>query len=205
MDDWKLDVVVAGSQKAFMLPPGLAFAALSEKAWRFVEKSTLPRFYFDFRKELKNLLKNQNAYTPAISLVIGLAKSLQMIRREGLEKIFARHARLAKATREALSALGLQLYAPKAFSDAVTAVLAPSGIDAQEIVKILREEHNLTVAGGQDRAKGKIFRIAHMGFVGSFDILAAIAALEATLKKLGHPVELGKGLRAAMEVLSGNR
>jgi len=196
---------VAGSQKALMLPPGLAFAALSEKAWRFVEKSTLPRFYFDFRKELNNLLKNQNAYTPAISLVVGLAKSLQIIRREGLEKIFARHSRLAKATREALSALGLQLYAPKAFSDAVTAVLAPPGVDAQKIVKILREKHNLTVAGGQDQAKGKIFRISHMGFVDSFDILAAIAALEATLKELGHPVELGKGLKAAMEVLNGNR
>jgi aspartate aminotransferase-like enzyme len=201
MDEWKLDVVVAGSQKALMLPPGLAFAALSEKAWRFVEKSTLPRFYFDFRKELKSLQKNQNAYTPAISLVIGLAKSLQLIRREGLEKIFARHARLARATREALNALGLQLYAPKAFSDAVTAVVAPSEIDAQKVVKILREKHNLTVAGGQDRARGKVFRVAHMGFVDSFDILAAIAALEATLKELGHPV----GIKRPKAKIKGQR
>ena len=205
MDEWKLDVVVAGSQKAIMLPPGLAFAALSDKAWRFVEKSTLPRFYFDFKKELKNLVKNQNAYTPAISLIVGLAQSLKMIRQEGLEKIFVRHARLAKATREAMKALGLQLYAPKAFSDAVTAVLAPPGVDGQKIVKILREKHNLTIAGGQDQAKGKIFRMAHMGYVDSFDILAAIAALEMTLKELGHPVDSGKGLKAAMEALSGNK
>jgi len=201
MDQWHLDVVVDGSQKALMLPPGLAFAALSDKAWRFVEKSTLPRFYFDFKKELKNLVKNQNAYTPATSLITGLAQSLRMIQQEGLEKIFARHAQLAKATRAAINALGLQLYAPKAYSDALTAVLAPPGIDSQKIVKILREKHNLTIAGGQDQARGKIFRMAHMGYVDSFDILAAIAALEMTLKELGYPVESGKGLKAAMEVL----
>ncbi|MCX5916209.1 MAG: alanine--glyoxylate aminotransferase family protein [Deltaproteobacteria bacterium] len=202
MDGWKLDVVICGSQKALMLPPGLAFAALSDKAWQFVERSTLPRFYFDFKKELKNLTQNQSAYTPAISLVVGLAESLKLIRKEGLENILARHARLAKATRAAMGALGLQLYAPRAYSDAVTAVLAPRGIDGQKVVKILREKHNLTIAGGQDRAKGKIFRLAHMGYIDPSDIIAGIAAVEMTLKELGYQFELGAGIKAAMEVLS---
>ena len=205
MDEWKLDIVVAGSQKAFMLPPGLSFAALSDKAWEFVGKSTLPKFYFDFKKELKNLMQNQSAYTPAVSLVMGLAKSLQRIRKEGLENIFARHARLARATREAMLALGLKLYAPQAYSDAVTAVVAPPGVDGQKVVKVLRDKHNLTIAGGQDQAKGKIFRIAHMGYVDKFDVIMAVAAVEMTLKELGYAVETGKGVRAAMEVLTKDR
>jgi aspartate aminotransferase-like enzyme len=201
MDEWKLDVVICGSQKALMLPPGLAFAALSDKAWQFVGRSTLPRFYFDFKKELKNLTQNQSAYTPAISLVAGLAESLRLIRREGLENILARHARLAKATRAAMTAMGLRLYAPGAHSDAVTAVLAPPGIDGQKVVKILREKHNLTIAGGQDRARGKIFRLAHMGYVDASDIIAGIAAVEMTLRALGHKFEPGAGVKAAMEIL----
>jgi aspartate aminotransferase-like enzyme len=200
MDEWKLDVVICGSQKALMLPPGLAFAALSDKAWEFVERSTLPRFYFDFKKELKNLTRNQSAYTPAISLVVGLAESLRLIRREGLENILARHARLAKATRSAMTAMGLRLYAPGARSDAVTAVLAPGGIDGQKVVKILREKHSLTIAGGQDRAKGKIFRLAHMGYVDPSDIIAGIAAVELTLRELGYKFELGAGVKAAMDI-----
>ncbi len=202
MDEWKLDIVVAGSQKALMLPPGLAFAAVSDKAWGFVEKSTLPKFYFDFKKELKNITQNQSAYTPAISLVVGLAESLRRIRAEGLEKIFARHALLAKATRGGMKALGLALYAPGAYSNAVTAVVAPPGVDGQKVVKILREKHHLTIAGGQDQAKGKIFRIAHMGFIDRADIIMAIGAVEMTLKELGHSVEFGKGVRAALEVFA---
>jgi aspartate aminotransferase-like enzyme len=166
-----------------------------------VERSTLPRFYFDFQKELKNLTRNQSAYTPAISLVVGLAESLRLIRREGLPSILARHARLAKATRAAMAALGLRLYAPEAYSDAVTAVLAPPGIDAQKVVKVLREKHSLTIAGGQDQAKGKIFRLAHMGYIGQDDLLAGIAAVELTLKELGYDFEMGKGVGAAMEIL----
>ncbi len=202
MDEWKIDIVVAGSQKALMLPPGLAFAAVSDKAWGFVEKATLPRFYFDFKKELKNITQNQSAYTPAVSLVVGLAESLRMIRKEGLPNIFARHALLAKATREAMQALGLSLYAPRAYSDAVTAVVAPPGVDGQKVVKILRDKHRLTIAGGQDQAKGKIFRIAHLGFVDRSDIIMGIAAVELTLKELGYPVQLGKGLQAALEVFA---
>lgn len=202
MDEWKLDIVVAGSQKALMLPPGLAFAALSDKAWRLVETSTLPKFYFDFKRELKNLTKNQSAYTPAISLVVGLCEALRRIRAEGLEKIFARHALLAQATRSAMQALGLSLFAPQAYSNAVTAVLAPPGIDGEKIVRILREKHHLTIAGGQDQAKGKVFRIAHMGYIDSTDILMAVGAIELTLKELGYPLELGRGVRAALEVFA---
>jgi aspartate aminotransferase-like enzyme len=124
-----------------------------------------------------------------------------LIHKEGLENILARHARLAKATRAAMGALGLQLYAPRAYSDAVTAVLAPPGIDGQKVVKILREKHSLTIAGGQDRAKGKIFRLAHMGYIDQSDIIAGIAAVEMTLKELGYQFELGAGAKAAMEVL----
>jgi serine---pyruvate transaminase len=202
MDDWKLDIVVTGSQKALMLPPGLAFAALSDKAWAFVEKSTLPKFYFDFKKERKNLTKNQNAYTPAISLIMGLAVSLRKIKDEGLENVFARHAILAKATRQAMKALGLGLYAPHAPSNAVTAVMAPPGIDGQKVVQILREKHHLTIAGGQDQAKGKIFRLAHLGYVDRSDVIMAVSAVEMTLQELGYPFELGIGVRAAMEVFS---
>ncbi len=205
MDEWKLDLVVAGSQKAIMLPPGLSFAALSDKAWEFAGKSTLPKYYFDFKKELKNLVKNQNAYTPAVSMIMGLAESLQGIRKEGLKNIFARHAQLARATREAMLALGLKLYAPRAYSDAVTAVLAPPGVDGEKVVKGLRDRHNLTIAGGQDQAKGKIFRIAHMGYVDKFDVIMAVAAVEMTLQELGYAVETGKGVRAAMEVLIKER
>ena len=205
MDEWKLDVVVAGSQKAIMLPPGLAFAALSDKAWEFVGKSTLPKFYFDFKKEMKNLTQNQSAYTPAVTLVMGLAESLKKITEEGLENIFARHARLARAMREAMLALGLKLYAPKAYSNALTAVVAPPGVDGQKVVKILRDKHNLTIAGGQDQAKGKIFRIAHLGYVDKFDIIMAVGAVEMTLNELGYAMQLGKGVRAAMKVIIKDR
>jgi aspartate aminotransferase-like enzyme len=135
-------------------------------------------------------------------MVMGLAESLRWIRKEGLKNIFARHAQLARATREAMFALGLKLYAPRACSDAVTAVLAPPGVDSERVVKVLRDRHNLTIAGGQDQAKGKIFRIAHMGYVDKFDVIMAVAAVEMTLKELGHAVEIGKGVRAAMEVLA---
>jgi aspartate aminotransferase-like enzyme len=127
---------------------------------------------------------------------------LQLIRKEGLENIFARHARLARATRAAMTALGLQLYAPRASSDAVTAVMTPPAIDGQKVVKILREKHNLTIAGGQDQAKGKVFRLAHMGYIDPSDIIAGIAALELTLQELGYKFELGVGVKAAMEILN---
>lgn len=200
-DEWGLDIVVSGSQKALMLPPGLAFAALSDKAWSFVEKSDLPKYYFDFKKELKKIQGDQTAYTSAVSLVLGLNETLKMIKEEGLKGVFSRHARLAEATRAAAKALGLDLFAAETPSNAVTAIKAPEGIDGQKIVKILREKHNITIAGGQAEAKGKIFRIAHLGYVDAYDVIIGISALEMVLKEVGHPVDLGKGVKAATEVL----
>ncbi|HDS17007.1 MAG TPA: alanine--glyoxylate aminotransferase family protein [Proteobacteria bacterium] len=200
MDEWGLDVVVTGSQKALMLPPGLAFAALSAKAWKFNQRSTLPRYYFDFAKELKNSVKGQNAYTPAVSLIVGLREVLVMIKEEGLDQVFKRHARLAEATRAGVMALGLELFAPSAPSNAVTAVCAPHGIDGQDVVKVLRA-NGVTIAGGQDHAKGKIFRLAHLGYAADFDVLIGLAALEMALVSLGYDLAGRSAVRAAQEVL----
>jgi aspartate aminotransferase-like enzyme len=200
-DKWNLDIVVGGSQKALMLPPGLAFAAVSDKAWGLIEKSTLPKYYFNFKKELKGIKNNQSAYTPAVSLVVGLREVLRQITEEGLENVFSRTDRMARAVRAAMKALGLQLFAPDAPSNALTAVMAPDGIDGQKVVKVLREKHNITIAGGQDQAKGKIFRVAHFGYMDTYDIVTVVSAVEMVLKELGYAVELGKGVKAALEVL----
>ncbi|MBM4308446.1 MAG: alanine--glyoxylate aminotransferase family protein, partial [Deltaproteobacteria bacterium] len=178
MDQWGIDVLVSGSQKALMLPPGLAFAALSEKAWKLVERSNLPKYYFDFKKELKSTKKNQSSYTPAISLFVGLKESLNMIRKEGLDSLFRRHQLLARATREAVKALGLGLYAPDSPSEAATAVKVPEGIDGERLKDLFFEKFGITVAEGQDRAKGKIIRIAHLGYYDRLDMVMVISALE---------------------------
>ena len=201
MDEWGLDVVVSGSQKALMLPPGLSFAALSDKAWKFVERSNLPKYYFDFKKELKSSQKNQSAYTPAISLFVGLCESLHLIRKEGVEAIFLRHEKLAEATRAAVKALGLELYAPDSPSNAVTAVKIPEGVDGERLKDLFFEKFGITVAEGQDRAKGKIIRIAHLGYYERLDMVMVISALEMLLKEMGYPFELGIGLKAAEEIL----
>lgn len=201
-DNWGIDILVSGSQKAFMLPPGLAFLSVSEKAWKFIDNSNLPKYYFNLKKERKNLHKNQNAYTPAVSLIVGLSKVLEMIKEEGLENVFKRHELLANATRESVKTLGLELFAPESPSNAVTAVKSPEGIDAQEIVKLYRDKHKITIAGGQAQAKGKIFRLAHLGYVDKFDVITSIAALEMILKELGYSFKLGSGVAKAMEVLS---
>ncbi len=202
MDDWGLDVVVTGSQKALMLPPGLAFVALSDKAIKMMETSDLPKYYFNFKKELKAIAKNSTAYTPAVSLIVGLKDILSMLREEGLENVFARHEKLANATREAVKALGLTLLAPNAPSNALTAVNAPEGTDAGSIVKLYREKYGITVAGGQDHLKGKIFRLAHLGYSDTFDVVIAISALEMILAELGVDFEKGAGINKAMELLS---
>lgn len=204
MDEWGVDVVVTGSQKALMLPPGLAFIALSQKAWARVEESGSRRFYFDLRKEKKAQLKNQTAFTPAVSLIVGLDRSLNRLLSEGMGNVIERHARLARATRSAVQALGLKLLAPDSPSDALTAVLAPEGMEAGKIISLLNKKHGITVAGGQDHLKGKIFRISHMGFMDNFDIVVVISALELTLKELGFPLGLGTGLKAAQEELFSN-
>lgn len=200
-DEWGLDVVVGGSQKAWRLPPGLAFAAVSEKAWAKVEKCTQPRYYFDWKKERKSLGKNTTAYTPAVSLMVGLRHVLSEMREEGIESMFARAASYANATREAMKAIGLKLFAPDSPSDSITAVYGPDGMDAQEIVKTLRVKYGVTVAGGQDDAKGKIFRLSHMGYLDALDMITVVAAVEMSLKDLGYPVKLGTGVSRAEELL----
>ncbi len=201
MDRWGLDAVVSGSQKALMLPPGLSFVALSEKAWKLVERSNLPKFYFDFKKELKSAQKNQNSFTPAISLFVGLRESLNLIQKEGLESVFKRHEKLATATRSAVKALGLDLYAPDSPSNALTAVKVPDGIPGGKLKNLFFEKFGITVAGGQDQAKGKIIRIAHLGYYDRLDMVMVISALEMLLKEMGYGFQLGAGVKAAEEVL----
>lgn len=201
-DDWQVDIMVSGSQKALMLPPGLAFASVSEKAWALNKTAKLPRFYFDFAKERKNLAKNTGAYTSAVTLVIGLQQVLRQIKADGLEVIFARNKRLSEATKAGVKALGLAFFTQESASEALTAIKAPEGIDGQEVVKIMREKYGVTIAGGQAQAKGKIFRISHMGYVNEFDVIVALSALEMALKDLGYPVALGAGVKAAELVFS---
>ena len=200
-DEWEIDIMVGGSQKGLMLPPGLAFVSVSEKAWKKAETSKLPRFYFNFKKERENLAKNQTNFTSPVTLIIGLNESLKMLQKEGLVNVFKRHERLAHATRKAVQALGLELYSKDSPSNAVTAIMTPPGIDGQAVYKNLREKYGITAAGGQDKARGKIFRIAHLGYVDRFDVITAIAGIEMVLKGMGHPVKLGTGVAVAEELL----
>ncbi|HEX9758042.1 MAG TPA: alanine--glyoxylate aminotransferase family protein [Nitrospiria bacterium] len=200
-DAWGLDVVISGSQKALMLPPGLAFVSASEKAWQKLENAKSPRFYFDLKRERDNLKKNTTAYTPAISLILGLQEAFRMIKPEGLQGVFDRHQRLAHATREAMKSLGLELLPKESPSNALTAVMAPTGYDGQTIYKNLRDQYGITSAGGQDHLKGEIFRISHMGYADTFDVITAVAATEMVLKGMGHPLKLGTGVGVAQELL----
>jgi len=200
-DNWGVDIVVSGSQKGLMMPPGLAFLAISQKAWKAMESSTLPKYYFDLKKAKKALDKTDTPFTPAVSLVIGLREALRMIKEETAEKMFARHKKLADATRESVKALGLELFS-KSPSNAVTAVKVPAGIDGEKLVKNLRDVHGVTIAGGQDELKGKIFRVAHLGFMEKFDVITAISAIEIGLKELGYKFELGSGVKVAEKMLA---
>ena len=201
MDEWGIDVLVSGSQKSFMLPPGLAFIALSDRAQEAIQSSTSPRYYFDLRKELKSQPGNQTAFTPAVSMLFGLRESLAMILEDGLQNVFARHALLSLGTRRAMTALGLEPYAPDSPSHACTAVKVPEGIDGKRFVLRLRDEYGMALQGGQGRAAGKIFRIGHIGNVDRFDMIAVVAAIEMLLGDMGYPVKVGEGTRAATETL----
>src|SRR5437773_8326076 len=200
-DEWGVDVVVAGSQKALMLPPGLAFVSVSDKAWRLADKAKNGAFYFNLKKERESQTKNQTAYTPAVSMILGLQEVLRMLKAEGLDAVFARHARLAHAMREVVKAAGLSLFPKESPSDALTAISAPGSVDGQAIYKNLRVQYGITAAGGQDHLKGKIFRGAHMGYMDTFDVILTLAAIEMVLKGLGHPVKLGSGVAKAQELL----
>lgn len=201
MDELGVDVVVAGSQKAFMIPPGLTFLAVNDAALEAHKAAKMPRFYFDWTKMLKSQEKNQTPYTPALTLEFGLRQTLRAILEEGLPNSFKRHERMARATRKAAQALDLQLLASDHFSPAVTAVRAPEGIEIKAIRSRLKDEYGVDVAGGQGKLLGKIFRIGHLGYITPPDLAVTFAALERTLADLGHPVDPGKAVATLTEEL----
>jgi aspartate aminotransferase-like enzyme len=203
IDHWGIDVVVSGSQKGYMVPPGLGFVSVSSKAWEAYKTAKLPRFYLDLDLYRKAAAKNSNPFTPPVNLIVALQAALRMMKAEGLESIFARHQRLMKATREALKALSLPLFAPdEAASPAMTAV-APVSVESEQIRAVMKKRFDISLAGGQDHMKGKIFRIGHLGFVSDRDILTAIASLEATLRELGYEsITPGVGVAAAARVFA---
>jgi aspartate aminotransferase-like enzyme len=205
MDAWGIDVLLTGSQKAFMIPPGLAMVALSEKAWAANATADIPRFYFDFAKERKGLATHQTAWTPAISIIVGLRESLKMMHEEGIHNVFKRHELLAQATRAGVAALGLELLAkkPAYCSTAVTAVKVPASVkDGKALPKLMRDKYGVTIIGGQDELEGKIIRLSHFGYCDRFDIVTVIAGLELALNELGHKVELGKGVGAVLKTFA---
>lgn len=192
-DDWSLDVVVSGSQKGLMLPPGLAFMSFSEKAWKCSERSKLPKFYWDAKKMKKSAEENQTAFTPAVGLIVALAESLRIIKSKTLENLWNEYQLLAEASREGMKSLGLKLFA-KNPCRVVTSAKVPEGIDGGKIVKMMRADYGVSIAGGQDKLKGKIIRFAHMGYITRADILVGFSVLEMVLYKLGHKFEMGKSL-----------
>ena len=203
MDAWGLDVVASGAQKGYMLPPGLSFVAMSDRAWQAYERSDLPKFYLDLGPYRKTAAKDSNPFTPAVNLYFGLEAALEMMQKEGLEAIFARHARHRAAAQAGMKAIGLPLFAAEGYgSPAITAV-APEGIDAEQLRKEVKNRFDILLAGGQDHLKGQVFRIGHLGYVCDRDVLTAVSAIEATLQALGlHKGNMGAGVAAAAAALS---
>ncbi len=204
VDQWGIDVTVVGSQKALMLPPGLAIVVASDKAWKAQERANLPRFYLDLARERKSQDKGETAFTPAVSLVVGLREALRMLKEETLPGVWNRHERLAKATRAAAGGIGLELFSSSP-TNAVTAYRVPSGLDGAAIIKQMRTRYGITIAGGQDHLKGKILRIAHIGYISEFDIITAISGLEMTLSDLGYVIRPGSGVAAAQATFAETR
>lgn len=203
IDAWGLDVVASGSQKGYMIPPGLAFVSVSAKAWEAYKTATLPKFYLDLGKYRKDAAKNSTPFTPPVNLFFGLQAALRMLKAEGLENIFARHQRLMNATRAAVQALNLPLFAAEGISSPAITAVAPTQVEAEQVRSVMRKRFDIALAGGQDHLKGKIFRIGHLGFVGDRDLLSAIAALEATLQELGYEnFTPGAGVTAAAKVFA---
>lgn len=202
MDATGIDVLVTGSQKALMLPPGLALVAMSAKAWKASAKAKLPRYYFDLAKAKKNLEENTSAFTPPVSLLYGLDAVYRLVGAEGgWPEVYRRHRILAEATRRGVEAIGLCLLAHSAPSPAATGVWVPDGIDGGALTKHLRDRLGVTIAGGQGKLKGKILRLAHIGYADCFDVVVGLSALEMALRHFGHDVAFGRGPGAAEEVL----
>jgi aspartate aminotransferase-like enzyme len=200
IDGWGLDVVIGGSQKAFMIPPGLGFLSVSKKAWERTATCDLPHFYFDLKKELKSAQNGESSWTPAVSLIISLGEALKYIKELGMHKLVENAQLLAKATRAAAVELGLELFSPGSPSSSVTAVKAPAGMDSGVIVKGFRNEFGMIIANGQGSMKGQIFRIAHLGYFDFADLFSVIGALEIILHANGYPVQFGKGVAAVQNV-----
>jgi len=211
VDGWGIDVIIGGSQKALMIPPGLAYCAISERGWNRMEATKSPRYYFDFRKERKAAAKGESAYTPATSLFAALAAALDYVRQTGdghlavgRDTLIANAELAAQMTRAGAQALGLKLFAPSCPAAALTAIQSPSGIDSGALVKQFRERFGAVVANGQGEMKGKLFRIAHLGYYDYLDTIGILAALEQVVASVtGQPVEYGAAVRAAQEVYAG--
>lgn len=201
-DDWGIDINVTGSQKALMLPPGLAFVSVSDKGWQAIEKNSARRvFYFDLLKYRDNLKENDTPYTPAHTLIRALRVSLKKIREEGIENVWARHARIAASARAGIKAMGLELFAERP-ADGLTVAKVPPGIDGNALISKLEKQYGLRLANGQDTLKGKIIRLAHMGYTDPFDVLAALSGIELVLLEMGFPVKPGSGVAAAQQALA---
>lgn len=197
-DEWGIDVCVTGSQKGLMIPPGLAFVALSQRAIAAMESSKMPKFYFDLRKAVKSHADNDTPFTPAVSLIIGVDAALEMIRAEGIENVWKRHERLATALRAGVVGLGLKLFSDSP-SYAVTPVWVPEGVVWKAFNNVLKGEKGITIAGGQDDYKDKIFRVSHLGYYDELDMIAFMGALEQTLAAVGYKFSLGAGLAATQQ------
>lgn len=204
VDAWNLDVVIWGSQKAYMVPPGLAGVCVSPRAWEAVEACTNSRYYFDLRLAKKFYDQGQTPFTPALSVLFGMQESLKIMLEEGLPSIFKRHAMYRDIMWAAAEVMNLEMLASKEHaSPSVTAIKAPKGFDAGDIIKGLHKDFNVVIAGGQAKLKGQIFRIGHLGYVDGLDLLSGISALEITLNRLGWSIEAGAGVRAAEQVIRG--
>ncbi len=199
IDGWGLDIVVGGSQKAFMVPPGISFLSISKKAWALGESAKLPRFYFDLKRELKNAVNGESAWTPNTALLLAMAESLKYIKALGMDQLVANAQLLARATREAAKALGLEVFS-SAPGGSVTAIRAPQGMDSGAIVKEFRQRFGAIITNGQGEMKGQIFRIAHLGYFDFMDLFAMVAALEIILNVHGHAVAYGSGVTAVQRV-----
>jgi aspartate aminotransferase-like enzyme len=209
VDGWGIDVIIGGSQKAVMIPPGLAYCGVSDRAWQRMEGSKNPRYYFDLRKERKNGAKGESSYTPATALVAALSTAFDYLREQGGGDLAAgrdllvRNAETAAAmTRAAAQALGLKLFAATSPGAALTAITSPEGVDSSDIVKAFRNRFGAIIANGQGEMKGQLFRIAHLGFYDYLDTISIIGALEQVLSEMGQKIEFGAGLRAAQQVYS---
>jgi aspartate aminotransferase-like enzyme len=201
-DAWDIDICCAGSQKALMMPPGLAFLSVSDKAWTAIDNNPSPRsFYFDLKKARAKLATNGTSFTPALTLIRALRLSLKRMLAEGMDNIWKRQARYAAAARAGFHAMGLEIF-PNPPNNALTVVKTPENIDSSALLERLEKEYGLKLANGQDALKGKVIRLGHMGYIDQFDILTGLAGVELVLHEMGYPVELGKGLAAAQQELT---